>query len=119
MSIDDRLRSGLAANTAMLTPVVSDELDSLEHRCQRRRRVRIAVYAAAAVVVILVAALWVPPTVQGLGERTLPGDRTSGPSPAAEPTAMAELAQNSPVPPGRYTGEFTVTARTRRCHSRS
>ena len=112
MSIDERLRAGLAANTAALTPGLSDELDALGHRVRRRRRTRHAIYVLVTVSVVAAVALWAPGTIEGLRERALPADHTSVPSPAPTTTPLSSLPEGSAVVPGRYAGEFSSTTRS-------
>ena len=112
MSIDERLRAGLTANTAALTPALSDELDALGHRIRRRRRTRNAIYILASVSVVAAVFVWLPRTIEGLRERSLPSDRSSVPSPAPTPTPLSSLPEGSAVVPGRYAGEFPSTTRS-------
>lgn len=60
MSIDDRLRAGLAANAMTFQPAVESSLDEVRARGRRRRATRVAVAAAlvaAASASVLVVAL--------------------------------------------------------------
>jgi len=107
MSIDERLRAGLHANTAALTPALEDELASLGRRVHRRRQARIAVCAVVAVSAVVAAALWAPGTVQSLRGSTVPSHRNSSPAPT--PTLLSSLPVGSAVAPGRYAGEFPGT----------
>jgi hypothetical protein len=109
MSIDERLRAGLHANTAVLTPAVEEELASLGHRLHRRRQARIAVCAVVAVSAVAAAALLAPGTVQSLRGTTVPSHRTSSPAPT--PTPMSRLTPGSAIPPGTYSGTFDTSPR--------
>jgi len=110
MSIDERLRAGLVANTAALQPALEDELVSLGHRVHRRRRARLAVCALVAVsAVAAAAALWAPGTVQSLRRTNVPSHQT--PTPAPEPRPLSSLTPGSAIRPGSYTGTFETSKR--------
>jgi hypothetical protein len=107
MSIDQRLRTGLAANTQTLSPAVADELHLVLRRVRRRRRARIAGLALTAAAVAVAAIVWAPGALEGMQDRPLPADRTATPT----PPSLSTLPEGSAIDPGRYTAEFPRVAR--------
>jgi hypothetical protein len=97
MSIEDRLRTGLAANTDHLQPSLDVELARLLRRRQRRRQARAGggVLVAAAIA----GAVWLS------GVATV--DRSEGPGPSEEHVEVGEPTDMSgiygPLEPGTYS----------------
>jgi len=83
MSIEQRLRSGLAANTEHLQPHPERELEMVLQRAHLRRRARTAGFGVAVVAAVAVGAFWLP----GVAD-SLRADDDGGP--AARPTQPTE-----------------------------
>ena len=99
MSIDERLRTGLAANTSSLTPNVDSELARVLRRSARRRRGRRAVVALV-VAAVLAAVAWLG-DVSGVVRGSRVHDPARKPTVIrAEPRAMEGV--NGPLKPGPW-----------------
>ena len=92
MSVEDRLRTGLAEHVARSTPDIGGQLVALEQRAGRRRRNRVAGGVAVATAVIA-AVVWVP----GVTGR-LPSIQ-----PASGDTSLSVLDTRVPITPGLST----------------
>jgi hypothetical protein len=115
MSIDQRLRNGLSANTEHLQPYVEGELDSVLQRARRHRR-RAAGATVAAVAAIAAGAFWLPGVAENIGlidtdPATRPGQ------PFAGATGLQVLSSDrgsaddpAPLEPGRYAIPFIGAA---------
>jgi hypothetical protein len=99
MSIEDRLRTGLAANADPLPPAIEDHLDTVRRRYRARIWARAA--TAAAVVVVLAAAGWWATTA-------LLGDRGVSPAEPTIPGTYVVVVQGS-GPTAVLTGTWEVT----------
>ena len=60
MSIEQRLRNGLPANTEHLQPYLERELDMVLQRAHLRRRVRTAGFGFAAAAAVAAGVFWLP-----------------------------------------------------------
>lgn len=100
MSVDQRLRTGLAANTAQLRPNLDHELGVLRRRVHRRRRVRRIGVGGAAIAAIVAGVVWLPgalDAVNGAGRVTDPAIEQNEAVPSATP-----LVPPQAIGPGRY-----------------
>lgn len=94
MPIDERLRTGLAANTEHLLPDVEQALSTTYGRARSRRRIRGAVLALATAAAVAVTA-WVV-DLPGFGDGALPVT----PAPPAPTDLVGRLG---PLEPGVYS----------------
>jgi hypothetical protein len=100
MSIDDRMRAGLAANAELLPPPVEEHLDAVRRRHRRRTRGRVALVAAAAVVLAVLAPLGVRWIVD-------PGPEPAKPTPSLAGSYRVVVRGEGPT--ADMTGAWTVT----------
>ena len=107
MSIDQRLRTGLAANTEALNPALMDEFHHVVRRVRRRHRARMAGLVLATTAAVVAAVVWAPGALQGMRDQNVPADRTTAPT----PPALSTLPEGSAIVPGRYAAEFPSVAR--------
>jgi len=107
MSSDQRLRSGLSANTDHLQPDVDGELAALLGRAGRRRRVRTGGFALAAAATAAAVAIWLPGLADSIraNDDSAPVDRLDKTNPL--PPSL-EKACCERLKPGRYTARFFV-----------
>ena len=92
MSVEDRLRTGLADSVALAVPDIDGQLVALEKRAGRRRRNRVVGGVAVAAAVVA-AVVWVP----GVTGR-LPSIQ-----PASGDTSLSVLDTRVPITPGLAT----------------
>jgi hypothetical protein len=92
MSVEDRLRTGLAEQVALAVPDIDGQLVALEKRAGRRRRNRLAGGVAVAAAVVA-AVVWVP-GVTG---------RLQSIQPASGDTSLSVLDTRVPITPGLST----------------
>jgi hypothetical protein len=92
MSVEDRLRTGLADSVALAVPDIDGQLVALEKRAGRRRRNRVVGGVAVAAAVVA-AVVWVP----GVTGR-LPSIQ-----PASGDTSLSVLDTRVPITPGLST----------------
>ena len=116
MSIEQRLRDGLSANTEHLQPSIERELVMVVQRAHRRRRVRTVGLGVAAIAAVAVGVLWLP----GLADSI----RADHDDPAVRPTQPTETFDGvrvldsdlgspenpAPLDPGRYAIPFIGAA---------
>ena len=95
MSIEQRLRDGLSANTEHLQPYVEGELDRVLQRAHRRRRVRTAGFGLAAVAAVTAGVLWLPGVADSI-RADGDGDPAERPT-QVRPTQTAEVIGGVPV----------------------
>jgi hypothetical protein len=89
MSVEDRLRTGLAEHVARSTPDIGGQLVALEQRAGRRRRNRVAGGVAVAAAVVA-AVVWVPGNT----------GRPTSIQPASGDTSVSVLDTRVPITPG-------------------
>ena len=112
MSVDERLRSGLAANTKHLRPNLEHEFAVVQRRVHRRRRIRWAGYGLAAIGTAAAAVVWLPSAIDAIGSMdgsTDPAVRHTEPTPA--PSAIP-LAPPQGIAPGTYAMQFVGSGET-------
>lgn len=104
MSVEQRLRSGLLANTQHLSPNLDHELAVLRRRVHRRRTVRRAAIGAAAIGVAAAVVVWLPGAIDAVGGM----DGLTDPAvELTEPTPTATLLQPPQgLEPGTYALGF-------------
>ena len=104
MSVEQRLRAGLAANTVHLAPNLDHELAVLRRRVHRRHKVRRAAVAGAAGAVVAVGLVWLPSVVDsinGMDGLTDPAVEQTEPTPTA-----TQLQPPQGLEPGTYAFKF-------------
>ena len=100
MSIEQRLRTGLSANTEHLQPDLDRELAALLSRGHRRRRARAAGYGVVAAAVVAAVVIWLPGVADSIRSNveTDPAER-----PTSTPQSPVPNLHEGRVPPGTYS----------------
>ncbi|WP_148574591.1 hypothetical protein [Nocardioides caldifontis] len=101
MSVEDRIRHGLRANTEQLRPALEHAEEVVMLKVQRRRKARRVRYVGAGALVaaaVAVGAVWLPSALQG-------GTVTEEPGPAGSEGATP-LPREGRIAPGTYVAQF-------------
>ena len=113
MSIEQRLRNGLSANTEHLKPHLERELDMVLQRAHVRRRVRTAGFGVAAVAAVAAGVLWLPGVADSIraDDNGAPAVRPTQPTEATDGVPVLDSERGSaedpaPLEPGRYAIPF-------------
>jgi hypothetical protein len=102
MSIDDRMRAGLAANAELLPPPVEEHLDAVRRRHRHRTRGRVLLAVAASVVLAVAA----PLTVRSIVGT---GPEPAEPAPSPSLTGSYRVVVRGAGATADMTGSWTVT----------
>jgi hypothetical protein len=112
MSIEQRLRNGLSANTEHLQPYLEKELDRVVQRAHLRRRVR-AAGVGVAVAAVAAGVLWLPGVADSIraDDGGDPAVRPTQPTDATDEVQVLDSDRGSPENPvpleaGRYAIPF-------------
>ena len=108
MSVDERLRRGLAANTAHLQPSLNSQLGALLGRAQRRRRARRSAFGLCAAGAAVVGVFWSGPldSHRVTLDRAVPAPHRS--ATVTGPTLLETMS--GALPPGTYAAKLPHTA---------